>query len=110
MIQGGDPNSKDDDPRNDGTGDGPRKLKAEFSAKPHKRGIVSAARSNDPNSASCQFFIIQSDSTFLDNKYSVFGYVIEGMDVVDKIVAVPKDQRDRPLENVTINKVDVKAE
>ena len=108
MIQGGDPLSKDDDPRNDGTGNGPRRLKAEFSSTPHKRGIVSAARGQDPNSASCQFFIVQTDSTFLDGKYSVFGYVIEGMDVVDKIANVSRDGRDRPLENVTMDKVEVK--
>jgi len=110
MIQGGDPLTKDDDPRNDGTGNGPRRLKAEFSSTPHKRGIVSAARGGDPNSASCQFFIVQGDSTFLDGKYSVFGYTIEGLDVVDKIVNVSRDRRDRPLENVTINKIEVKKQ
>ena len=107
MIQGGDPNSKDDDPANDGIGDGPRQLKAEFSDISHKRGIVSMARGPHINSASCQFFIVQKDSTFLDNQYSVFGYVIEGMDVVDKIIAVPRDARDRPKENVTIERVEV---
>jgi peptidyl-prolyl cis-trans isomerase B (cyclophilin B) len=107
MIQGGDPNSKDDNPANDGSGDGPRQLKAEFSDISHERGIVSMARSNDPNSASCQFFIVQKASKFLDNQYSVFGHVIEGMDVVDQIIAVPRDARDRPKENVTIERVEI---
>lgn len=107
MIQGGDPLSKDDDPTNDGTGSGPRRLKAEFSARSHRRGIVSMARASDPNSASCQFFIMQADYPSLDGKYSVFGEVRSGMDVVDRIVAVPRDARDRPRENVTIHQVKV---
>ncbi len=106
MIQGGDPLSKDNDPTNDGTGDGPRKMPAEFTTKySHSRGMVSTARSNDPNSGSCQFFIVQKDSTFLDNKYTLFGRVLEGMDVVDKISLVPKDRNDRPLKNVVMESV-----
>ena len=107
MIQGGDPLSKDDDPTNDGTGSGPRRLKAEFSDRSHKRGVLSMARSSDPNSASCQFFIMHADYPSLDGKYSVFGEVLAGMDVVDKIVAVPRDSRDRPRANVTILQVKV---
>src|SRR6267142_3627536 len=108
MIQGGDPNSKDSDPSNDGMGEGPRKMPAEFSTKySHVRGIVSTARANDPNSGSCQFFIVVKDSTFLDNKYTVFGRVLEGMDVADAIANVPKDRNDRPLKNVTMDSVTI---
>ena len=113
MIQGGDPLSKDSDPNNDGTGSGPRKMQAEFTADPkysHVRGIVSTARGgNDVNSGSCQFFIVQKDSKFLDNQYTVFGRVLEGMDVVDKISLVPKDRRDRPVKNVTMDSVTVET-
>ena len=107
MIQGGDPNSKDNDRTNDGTGSSGVKVPAEFTAIPHKRGIVSMARSSDPNSASCQFFIVVKDSNFLDRQYSVFGQVIEGMDVADKIVNVKRDDRDNPLNPVTIQKVTI---
>jgi peptidyl-prolyl cis-trans isomerase B (cyclophilin B) len=110
MIQGGDPLSKDDDPSNDGTGSGPRKMPAEFTTKySHGRGIVSTARGNDPNSGSCQFFIVQKDSRFLDNKYTIFGRVLEGMDVVDKISLVPKDAGDRPVKNVVMESVTVES-
>jgi len=110
MIQGGDPLSKDSDPTNDGSGDGPRKMPAEFTTKySHVRGMVSTARSSDPNSGSCQFFIVQKESTFLDNKYTLFGRVLEGMDVVDKISLVPKDRNDRPLKNVVMEKVTIET-
>ena len=89
MIQGGDPNTKDNDYSNDGTGNGPRRIKSEFSDVHHSRGILSTARTQDPNSASCQFFIMHADAGFLDKQYTVWGQVIEGMDVVDKIVALP---------------------
>jgi peptidyl-prolyl cis-trans isomerase B (cyclophilin B) len=107
MIQGGDPNSKDNDRSNDGTGNSGTKVPAEFTSIPHKRGILSMARSQDPNSASCQFFIVVKDSNFLDNQYSAFGRVIEGMDVADKIVSVKRDERDNPLQAVTIQKVTI---
>jgi cyclophilin family peptidyl-prolyl cis-trans isomerase len=110
MIQGGDPLSKDNDPTNDGTGSGPRKMPSEFTTKyTHVRGMVSTARGNDPNSGSCQFFIVQKDAHSLDNKYTIFGKVIEGMDVVDKISLVPKDQRDRPLKNVVMESVAIET-
>src|SRR5882672_6583349 len=80
MIQGGDPLSKKNDP-NVGTGSGPRMMQAEFSTKySHVRGMVSTARSSDPNSGSCQFFIMQKDNRGLDNKYTIFGRVLEGLD------------------------------
>ena len=102
MIQGGDPNSKDDDRSNDGQGGPGYTIKAEFSDKPHKRGILSMARAQDPNSAGSQFFIVVADSNFLDGQYTVFGEVIEGMDVADKIVNVERDGMDNPLEKVTM--------
>jgi peptidyl-prolyl cis-trans isomerase B (cyclophilin B) len=105
MIQGGDPNTRSGSSATWGTGNGPRRLKAEFSpaAKAsHVRGMVSMARSTDPNSASCQFFIVQKDSPFLDNQYSIFGKVLTGMEVVDAIANSPRDPGDRPLEHVVI--------
>ena len=102
MIQGGDPNSKDDDRSNDGQGGPGYTINAEFSDTPHKRGILSMARAQDPNSAGSQFFIVVADSNFLDGQYTVFGEVIEGMEVADKIVNVEKDGNDNPREKVTM--------
>lgn len=87
MIQGGDPNSKDSDYSNDGMGDPSIPLiPAEFSQTHHSAGILSTARKgNDVNSASSQFFIVHGDAGFLDNQYTVWGQVVEGWDVVDKI-------------------------
>ena len=109
MVQGGDPNSKDEDRANDGMGGSETKVKAEFSDKHHSRGIVSMARSRDPNSASSQFFIVVKDAPHLDGKYSVFGEVTEGMAVVDQIVAVPRDRRDNPIDSVTLEKVTIET-
>jgi peptidyl-prolyl cis-trans isomerase B (cyclophilin B) len=101
MIQGGDPNSKDKPKNTWGMGDPAlAKVPAEFSDVPHKRGILSMARSQDINSASSQFFICHGDATFLDNQYTVFGQVNDGMDVVDKIVNMPRDAKDNPNEKV----------
>lgn len=104
MIQGGDPNSKNGPKDTWGFGDPSlKKVPAEFSdTLSHKRGILSAARSQDPNSASSQFFICTSDATFLDRQYSIFGQVLSGMEVADKIVNTPRDGRDNPLEKVTM--------
>ena len=102
MIQGGDPNSNDEDRSNDGQGGPGFTINAEFSDVPHKRGILSMARAQDPNSAGSQFFIVVADSNFLDGQYTVFGEVIEGMDVADKIVNVERDGNDNPLEKVTM--------
>ena len=113
MIQGGDPNTKTDNVASWGTGSGPRHIKAEFSPASkasHVRGMVSMARSNDPNSASCEFFIVQKDSLFLDNQYSIFGKVLTGMEVVDAIANAPRDPGDRPLEHVIIEKGTVSNE
>lgn len=106
MIQGGDPNTKTENRRSWGTGGSGTNLAAEFNDVPHRRGIVSMARSSDPNSASSQFFIVVKDSTFLDNQYTVFGEVVEGMDVADAIVqaAGGKENPDTPvaIEDVTV--------
>jgi peptidyl-prolyl cis-trans isomerase B (cyclophilin B) len=107
MIQGGDPNSKDDDPSNDGTGDPGYKIKAEFNDVPHSRGIVSMARANHPDSAGCQFFIVVKESPFLDGKYTVFGEVTSGMEVVDQIISQSRDRRDRPLTNIVMESVGI---
>lgn len=108
MIQGGDPNTVSGDPNTWGTGGSPTRLKAEFNSIPHRRGIVSMARSNDPNSASSQFFIVVADSTFLDNNYTVFGQVTKGMDVADKIVAAPRGAADRPNNPTTIQSITIR--
>ena len=100
MVQGGDPNSKNPDKRLHGTGGSGKNVKAEFSKTPHLRGVVSAARSANPDSASSQFFIVVADSSHLDNQYTAFGKVISGLEVVDKIVAEETDHRDNPLEPV----------
>lgn len=89
MIQGGDPNTKDNDYSNDGMGNGPHQLNAEFNNIHHERGILSMARAQSPNSASSQFFICVADAGFLDHQYTAFGQVTDGMDVVDKIVNLP---------------------
>jgi cyclophilin family peptidyl-prolyl cis-trans isomerase len=97
MIQGGDPNSKLPDRSRHGTGGPGYSLPAEFNDVKHERGVLSAARSSDPNSAGSQFFLMVANSPHLDRQYSAFGKVLEGMDVVDKIVALPRDGRDNPL-------------
>jgi len=98
MIQGGDPNTKQSDKSTWGTGGPGYNMKAEFNSRSHLRGIVSMARSSDPDSAGSQFFIVTSDSTFLDREYTVFGQVADGMDVADKIVNLPRDGNDCPLQ------------
>jgi len=100
MIQGGDPNSKDPDRSKHGMGGPGYTIKAEFNDKPHKRGTLSMARSANPDSAGSQFFICVADSPFLDKQYTVFGEVVSGMEVADKIVSQPRDGRDNPLERV----------
>jgi peptidyl-prolyl cis-trans isomerase B (cyclophilin B) len=100
MIQGGDPNSKGQDRSTHGMGGPGYKVQAEFNSRPHKRGVLSMARGNDPNSAGSQFFICVADSHFLDWKYTAFGEVTSGMDVADKVVSVKRDGRDNPLERV----------
>lgn len=96
MIQGGDPNTKGQDETTYGQGGPGYTIKAEFNNVSHKRGIVSMARTNDPNGAGSQFFIVVEDSTFLDRQYTAFGEVVKGMEVADKIVNLPRNRRDVP--------------
>lgn len=106
MIQGGDPNTKDlNKPETYGQGGPSQRLKAEFNDIPHRRGILSMARTSDPNSAGSQFYIVVKDSNFLDGQYTVFGEVVRGMEVADKIVSSPRNNRDLPNERVEMTVV-----
>ena len=104
MIQGG-------DPLGNGTGDSKVKIPGEFKSNgwdnpiSHKRGVISMARAQNPNSASCQFFIVHEDSEFLDGDYAAFGHVTEGMDVVDAIASVDTYPNDMPCKKVVIKKI-----
>jgi peptidyl-prolyl cis-trans isomerase B (cyclophilin B) len=102
MIQGGDPNTKDPNKTSEyGMGGPPgAKLKAEFNDKPHKRGVVSMARSGHPDSAGSQFFIVVKDSPQLNRQYTAFGEVIKGMEVADQIVNSPRGANDLPKERI----------
>ncbi|MBI5410750.1 MAG: peptidylprolyl isomerase [Nitrospirae bacterium] len=101
MIQGGDPNTKDFGKKETyGQGGPGYNIKAEFNETPHKRGIVSMARAGEPDTAGSQFFIVVENSFFLDRKYTAFGEVVRGMGVADKIVNLPRDEKDNPKERV----------
>lgn len=100
MIQGGDPNSKEADRSRHGSGGPGHHVKAEFNPTPHKRGVVSMARAQDPNSAGSQFFICVADANFLDGQYTAFGEVVSGMEIVDRIVNVKRDANDNPLQRI----------
>ncbi|MCX6137707.1 MAG: peptidylprolyl isomerase [Ignavibacteriales bacterium] len=109
MIQGGDPNSKNDDRSTHGMGGPNYTIDAEIGAS-HDRGVIAAARQGDQvnpkrNSNGSQFYITVADAKFLDGQYSVFGKVVTGMDVADKIAAVKRDRSDNPIEKVLIKKV-----
>ncbi len=111
MIQGGDPNTIDGDPNTWGMGGPAERLNAEFNTIKHNRGIVSMARSADPNSGGSQFFIVHKDSNFLDEQYTVFGRLVteESFETLDKIAAVETGANDRPVnpEEVRITKVTI---
>lgn len=110
VIQGGDPHSRNHVNQSIwGTGGPGWKIVAEFSGLKHSRGMVSMARSHDPNSAGSQFFIVLKDSYFLDGQYSIFGQVVEGMDIVDKIGSTNTNSNDAPvsIEDAEIRKVEV---
>nr|AIF08218.1 peptidyl-prolyl isomerase (PPIB, ppiB) [uncultured marine thaumarchaeote KM3_27_D09]AIF12539.1 peptidyl-prolyl isomerase (PPIB, ppiB) [uncultured marine thaumarchaeote KM3_56_B06] len=107
MIQGGDPNTKNPDKSMWGQGGPGYNLKAEFSPRSHLRGIVSMARATDPDSAGSQFFIVTSDSAFLDRQYTVFGEVVDGMEVADKIVNLPRDGNDCPRQEAKMLEVTI---
>ena len=100
MIQGGDPNTKGPDRSTYGMGGPGHTLRAEFNSMPFKHGTLGMARSSDPDSAGSQFFITVADARFLDHQYTVFGEVVSGMDVADKVVNLPRDASDDPLERV----------
>ena len=101
MIQGGDPTGS-------GAGGPGYTIPAEFTkSRKHTRGVLSMARSSNPDSAGSQFFIVVADSPWLDGQYSIFGEVVSGLEVVDKIVSVARDSRDKPLAPVTMTAVTV---
>jgi peptidyl-prolyl cis-trans isomerase B (cyclophilin B) len=100
MLQGGDPTGT-------GMGGPGYKLKAEFNDTKHVKGILSMARTADPNSAGSQFFVMHGTSPHLDGQYTVFGKVTEGLDVIDKIASAPTDARDKPVKPVTIKSVTI---
>ena len=103
MIQGGDPLTKD--PAKEdlwGTGGPGYTIKAEFNDHSHVRGVISMARSNDPNSAGSQFFICHGDPTFLDHQYTAFGKLIKGDDVLEKIATTPTHPQDRPDKRIGV--------
>ena len=102
MIQGGDPNSKSPDKATHGMGGPGYTVKAEFNAMPHKKGTLSMARSASPDSAGSQFFICVAAAPFLDKQYTVFGEVVSGLEVADKIVGQPRDSKDNPNERIEI--------
>ncbi|MEX2192736.1 MAG: peptidylprolyl isomerase [Nitrosarchaeum sp.] len=111
MIQGGDPNTKDGDQSTWGTGGPGYSVNAEFNTIKHKRGIVSMARSTDPNSAGSQFFIVHKDSNFLDEQYTAFGRIVteESFETLDKIASVETGDKDIPVntEQVKITKAEL---
>ena len=101
MIQGGDPLTKDPANRSRyGTGGPGYTLPAEFNKVPHEKGILSAARTADPNSAGSQFFIMVDKAPHLDGQYTVFGEIVKGIEVADTIVSQPRDLKDNPLERI----------
>ena len=102
MIQGGDPNTKDEDKNQYGQGGPGYYVQAEFNDQPHVRGALSMARAQHPDSAGSQFFIVVKDSNFLDHQYTVFGRVAEGMEVVDAIVSQNRDRNDLPLNRIAM--------
>ncbi len=108
MIQGGDPNSKDDNPANDGQGGPIVNIPHEFNDTKHEPGILSMARVSDVNAgAGSQFFIMHGTSPNLDNQYTAFGKVVNGTDIVDKIANVKTGPNDRPEKPVVITRIEV---
>jgi peptidyl-prolyl cis-trans isomerase B (cyclophilin B) len=108
MIQGGDPLTKDPTKEDMwGTGGSGQNIKAEFNDHSHVRGVISMARSNDPNSASSQFFICDGNPTFLDHQYTAFGKLIKGDDVLTKIASTPTHPPDRPDKRMDITSIKI---
>jgi len=108
MIQGGDPLTKDLDAESRwGTGGPGYQVKAEFNDRHHDRGVISMARSQDPDSAGSQFFICHGNPRFLDHQYTAFGKLIQGDDVLEKIATTPTHPPDRPNKRVGIESIKV---
>ena len=108
MIQGGDPLTKDPNAEDRwGTGDPGYKIKAEFNDRSHVRGVISMARSNDPDSAGSQFFICHGDPTFLDHQYTAFGKLIKGDDVLEKIATTSTHPQDRPDKRIGVTSIKI---
>jgi len=108
MIQGGDPLTKDEANQGRwGTGGPGYTIKAEFNDKPHVRGVLSMARSNDPDSAGSQFFICHGDPRFLDRQYTAFGKLIQGDDVLEKIATTSTRPGDRPNKRMNIDNIKI---
>jgi len=108
MIQGGDALTKDPTKEAQwGTGDPGYKIKAEFNSRSHTRGVLSMARSNDPDSAGSQFFICHGAPAFLDGKYTAFGKLIKGDDVLEKIATTPTHPPDRPNKRMGVESIKI---
>ncbi len=114
MIQGGCPNTKEGESGMPGTGGPGYKIKAEFNAKSHVKGVISMARSAHPDSAGSQFFICHGDAKFLDRQYTAFGEVTEGLEVLEQIANVPTKsngggETSTPISRVGLESVKIKA-
>ena len=108
MIQGGDPNTKDESKKSSwGMGDPGHTVKAEFNKKSHVRGVLSMARSQDPNSAGSQFFICHGAPSFLDNQYTAFGKLINGDDVLENIGTTATQPGDRPVKRMNVESIKI---
>ncbi len=108
MIQGGDPLTKEESQqRRWGTGGPGYQIKAEFNDKPHVRGVLSMARSSDPDSAGSQFFICHADARFLDRQYTAFGQLIKGDEVLEKIATTRTAPGDRPVTRMHIESISI---
>jgi peptidyl-prolyl cis-trans isomerase B (cyclophilin B) len=112
MIQGGCPHTRAGARGMPGTGDPGYKLKAEFNAKSHQRGVISMARAADPDSAGCQFFICHGNASFLDRQYTAFGQLVGGDDVLERIASVPTragggGERSTPVDRIEVTKVSI---
>ena len=107
MIQGGCPNTKEGGKGQPGTGGTGHTVQAEFNAKSHVRGVISMARSSDPDSAGSQFFICHGDAKFLDRQYTAFGELVAGGDVLDKIAGVPTSgsEKSTPVERIAVESI-----
>ena len=110
MIQGGDPNTKDEAKKDSWGQGGPGYIiKAEFNNKPHVRGTLSMARTADPDTAGCQFFICHGAPSFLNGQYTVFGQLIKGDDVLEKIATTAIEPGDRPVKRMNIESIKIVA-